>query len=283
MDYLDRIKKIKSEKKITNDALSEKTGIPLGTLSKILAGISDSPKFANIMAICEALECSVSYIVTGEAENNNNYYLNDDEMDFIELYRGLDPHSKELLRMVAQKESERVETGSSAVLSFPTSQREAFAPTASDLRGSAAVARPKNIGSSKYASYTGQNSVPLKRRILLYDLPVSAGCGVFLDDDAATEITIPDTAKSSDADFALKISGDSMEPKYRNGDHLLVRATDSIEIGEIGVFVLDGEGFVKVYGGDRLISLNSAYSPILLKEFTQVRCVGVVTGKLKKK
>ena len=42
--YIDRIKKIKSEKKITNDRLSEMTEIPLGTLSKILAGISDSPK-----------------------------------------------------------------------------------------------------------------------------------------------------------------------------------------------------------------------------------------------
>lgn len=269
MDYLDRIKKIKSERRMTNDDLAAKTGIPLGTLSKILAGISDSPKFVNIMAICEALECSVNYIVTGEAENNNNYLLNDEEIDLIELYRGLDAHSKELLRMVAQKESEREGKSSAVVLSFPTGTQ---APARA-----AEEARPKKI------SYTGHGSVPLKRRILLYELPVSAGCGVFLDDDAATEITIPDTAKSSDADFALKISGDSMEPKYRNGDHLLVRATDSIEVGEIGVFVLDGEGFVKVYGGDRLISLNPAYSPILLKEFTQVRCVGVVTGKLKKK
>ena len=39
MDYIDRIKQLKSEKKITNDELSELTGIPLGTLSKILAGI----------------------------------------------------------------------------------------------------------------------------------------------------------------------------------------------------------------------------------------------------
>ena len=36
--YLERIKKLKSQKKITNDKLSELTGIPLGTLSKILAG-----------------------------------------------------------------------------------------------------------------------------------------------------------------------------------------------------------------------------------------------------
>ena len=45
MDYIDRIKKLKSEQKITNDRLSDMTGIPLGTLSKILAGISDSPNW----------------------------------------------------------------------------------------------------------------------------------------------------------------------------------------------------------------------------------------------
>ena len=55
LTYIDRIKKLKSEKKITNDRLSELTGIPLGTLSKILAGISDSPKLSNIVAICSAL------------------------------------------------------------------------------------------------------------------------------------------------------------------------------------------------------------------------------------
>ena len=88
-------------------------------------------------------------------------------------------------------------------------------------------------------------------------MPVSAGRGVFLDDDSATEITIPDNEISNDATFALKISGNSMEPKYRNGDYLLVKATDTVEVGEVGVFVLDGEGYVKVYGGDTLISLNS--------------------------
>ena len=55
--YLDRIKAIKSERKITTDKLAEMTGIPLGTLSKLLAGISDSPKLSNIVAISEALDC----------------------------------------------------------------------------------------------------------------------------------------------------------------------------------------------------------------------------------
>ena len=46
--YIDRIKSLKAQKKITNDRLAELTGIPLGTLSKILAGMSDSPKLSNI-------------------------------------------------------------------------------------------------------------------------------------------------------------------------------------------------------------------------------------------
>ena len=92
--YIDRIKQIKSEKKITNDQLSAMTDIPLGTLSKILAGISDSPKLANIVAICAALECSLDYILTGIPENTNNYTLDEREIALIENYRKLDKHSR---------------------------------------------------------------------------------------------------------------------------------------------------------------------------------------------
>lgn len=281
MDYLDRIKQIKSEKKITNDALSESTGIPLGTLSKILAGISDSPKFVNIIAICEALGCDISYIVTGEPENKNNYTLNEKEMAFIELYRSLDGHGKELVGLVAEKESERVAADKSAE-SYDGKSGDNGAKIYSASRFMPYIADALQ-NQQQRVRYTGTEAVPLKRRITLYEMPVSAGCGIFLDDDSATEITIPDNAKSRDADFAIRISGNSMEPKFRNGDYLLVRNTESVEVGEIGVFVLDGEGYVKVYNGDRLLSLNSAYSPILLKEFENVRCVGAVIGKLKKK
>ena len=108
MDYINRIKKLKSEKKITNDKLSELTGIPLGTLSKILAGISDSPKLSNMVLIAEALGCSLDYIVSGTPENTNNYTLSADEIAFIEDYRQLDTHGRELLSLIAQKELDRV-------------------------------------------------------------------------------------------------------------------------------------------------------------------------------
>ena len=70
MDYINRIKQVKNEKKITNEKLSELTGIPLSTLSKILAGISDSPKLSNMVLIAHALDCTLDYIVSGTPQNN---------------------------------------------------------------------------------------------------------------------------------------------------------------------------------------------------------------------
>lgn len=259
MDYIDRIKKIKSEKKITNDKLSELTGIPLGTLSKIMAGISDSPKLSNIVAIADVLGCSLDYIVKGTPDNKNNAMLSDGEFDLLEAYRGLDSHSQELVRLVTYKEAERATGGAETVPSAHKSEKRAKI-----------LPPPTSVGVGK-------------RTVLLYDLSVSAGTGVYLDDTESTEISIPDNERTRTADFALRINGNSMEPKYHSGDIVLVEDTDSVEVGELGIFVLDGNGYFKVFGGDRLISLNSDYGDILLHGYSEVVCCGRVVGKLKKR
>ena len=115
--------------------------------------------------------------------------------------------------------------------------------------------------------------------ILSSDYRVSAGRGVLLDEESPTEITVPDTPEARKADFALTICGDSMEPIYHDGDVVLVRKMPSVEVGEIGIFYVDGGGYIKKYGGDRLISLNSAYDDILLNENTEIRCFGKVIGR----
>ena len=266
MDYIDRIKKLKNEKKITNDRLSELTGIPLGTLSKILAGISDSPKLVNIIAIAQALDCSVDYLISGEPKNTNNYTLGVDEISMIESYRALDGFGQELVRMIIEKERERVNAYGSPELSVASASKKSG--TAKILPAIGTVAAGPRVG---------------KRSLLLYDLPVSAGPGVYLDDNTAESISVPDNEKTQIADFALRISGNSMEPKYHDGDILLVENCDSVEIGELGIFILDGNGYFKKYGGDTLISLNPEYGEIFLKEYAEAVCCGRVVGRLKKK
>ncbi len=267
--YLDRIKQLKNEKKMTNDQLSELSGIPLGTLSKILAGMSDSPKLSSIIAICSALDCSVEYIVSGTPENTNNYTLAGEEIRLIESYRQLDAYGRELVTLVLSKECERAMAGDAKQEEKPA------AKTASGARILSPI-RPRG-------RYAGQETRSGKRSILLYELPVSAGVGVYLDEASAESISIPDSEKTAEADYALRISGNSMEPKYHDGDILLVQNSDSVDVGELGIFLLDGCGFFKVYGGDRLLSLNPEYGPILLKDFSDVQCKGLVVGRLKRK
>ena len=270
--YLDRIKRMKNEQKLTNDQLAERSGIPLGTLSKILAGMSDSPKLSNMIALCGALGCSMEYIVNGTPDNNNNYTLTASEIQMIETYRSLDSWGKSLVETVIAKEGERAQA-----LGKAEDSTVEVAPAATHRAKILSAPKPVNLYAGEPVARTG------KRSISLYSLPVSAGVGEYLDEEKLEKIQIPDNEKTAEADYALRISGNSMEPKYQNGDILLVQSTELIENGELGIFLLDGTAFFKVYDGDRLLSLNPEYGPILLKEYHEIACKGRVIGKLKRK
>ncbi len=105
----------------------------------------------------------------------------------------------------------------------------------------------------------------------------SAGTGIYLGPDAFSEIEVLENELASQADFAVPISGDSMEPKFHDGDVVLVRA-EPAEIGDIAVVLLQGEGYIKQLGKRALISLNSAYDPIPCDD--SFRVCGKVIGVL---
>ncbi len=268
MDYIKRIKEIKTQKKMTNDELAERTGIPGGTLAKILAGISESPKLCNIVAICEALNCSLDYIMYGVEENTNNYTLDEDEIDMIERFRTLDERGRETVLSLIEQES-----------TYTVTPRT----VARTPHRTARVIEVQSLSDRLAAAYTTSDNGIGRRTLPLYDLPVSAGPGVALDEGLTDEITVRDNSRTREADYALRISGNSMEPRYHDGDILLVQECEMLEFGELGIFILDGSGFFKVYGGDRLYSLNPEYGDILLKDFEDVRITGRVIGKLRKR
>lgn len=113
---------------------------------------------------------------------------------------------------------------------------------------------------------------------------VSAGTGYELyEGDNWDEIEVPDTAEARNADFCLTISGDSMEPRYHNGDIVLVKHCSVIDENEIGIFRIENKGYIKRYGLDRLISLNSNYDDILFSDYEpdDIQCLGLVIGCVK--
>ncbi len=111
-------------------------------------------------------------------------------------------------------------------------------------------------------------------------LPVSAGAGEFLDEENIEIRYFPDTPEARQADIVIPVSGDSMEPKYYDGDELFVRLQPAVNIGEVGIFTKGGSGYVKEYADDRLISLNPDYDDIYPEEGFDVRCIGKVIGKV---
>lgn len=110
------------------------------------------------------------------------------------------------------------------------------------------------------------------------ELKVSAGTGNWIEDNRYGTIEVADTPASRKADLVIEINGDSMEPTFHSGDNVLVRLQPSVDIGEIGVFVKDSEGYIKELGKNRLISHNKKYDDIILDEYTNIHCVGKVVG-----
>lgn len=110
-----------------------------------------------------------------------------------------------------------------------------------------------------------------------YQRLASAGTGEYIFDDVPTD-TI-EAPYMEYADFIIGVNGDSMEPTYYDGDKVYVEKRQVVEVGEIGIFMVNNECFIKEAGSDGLISHNKKYRMIPGSE--HIICVGKVLGKVK--
>ena len=72
---LEYLKQRKNELNMTTEELSEKSGVPIGTLNKMLAGQTSDPKFETLKSICRALDISLSDLDEYDAQG---YYFDSD-------------------------------------------------------------------------------------------------------------------------------------------------------------------------------------------------------------
>lgn len=129
------------------------------------------------------------------------------------------------------------------------------------------------------------------------NLSVSAGTGAFLDEGSFEMVSFPVSSVPDGADFGVRVSGDSMEPVYHDGQIVWVKQCDRVNIGEVGIFIYDGEGYIKVYDEQEpdeeqreafsdsyghvymqpvLISYNQKYAPRVISAQAGFQVVGRV-------
>lgn len=129
------------------------------------------------------------------------------------------------------------------------------------------------------------------------NLSVSAGTGAFLDEGNFEMVSFPEKSVPKEADFGLRVSGNSMEPVYHDGQIVWVQECENLSVGEVGIFVYDGDGYLKVYSEqepeDRhkdaftdsygclhmqpvMLSYNQAYEPKVVMPDSMFQIVGRV-------
>ena len=110
-----------------------------------------------------------------------------------------------------------------------------------------------------------------------YDQPASAGTGQYLNDVQVEQIELP---VKIDADFVIPVYGDSMEPEYHSGDYVFVKLSVDLSSGDIGVFELYGDTYIKELviddSGAYLHSLNNKYDDIAIDADSDFRIIGEV-------
>ena len=120
--------------------------------------------------------------------------------------------------------------------------------------------------------------IPFEPRIMKIALmPTSAGTGNYLDDENFTETEVYEPVPEK-ADFGVYLDGDSMEPRFKNGQLIWIEKTETLESGDIGLFFYDGMTFFKKLlnkeTGTFLISLNPKYKPIPVTDLSDFKIFG---------
>lgn len=109
---------------------------------------------------------------------------------------------------------------------------------------------------------------------------ISAGTGLYLDDEQVETISFGADMVPSGTDFCLKVNGDSMEPMFNNGDYVFIKRETDFRNGTIGAVIVNGEAYLKkIYITDnsiRLVSLNKKYKDITVSEDDTLNYVGTV-------
>ena len=217
-------------------------GLKSVAFSEWKSGKSKSYK-KYLIEIADFFNVSLDYLVYGKEKSSPTFELNADEHELLQYFKKLSDKSKGI------------------VLGRAEQLAELEAP---------AVNEPEQVE---------EPTIQIKHSYYR----VSAGTGFELDEgDNWETIEIPDTPDARKADFAITIKGNSMEPIYFDGDIVLVKQQPAVELGEIGIFDIEDNGYIKKYGGDRLISLNAEYDDIILSDYDEERihCFGKVIGRV---
>lgn len=228
MEFNERLKILRTQSALTQKQLSELVGVSVMAIRNWESG-AKQPSMQAIIALTDALHTSADIILGIKPDSVLSHLpASNAEALLLSNYRLLDRHGKKMVDTVCSLEITRMD-------SEPPRERHVVSQEAA----------PHPV-----------------RYIPKYATPSAAGYSVPLDGDEFEMILVDDSVPCA-ADFAVRIQGDSMAPYIKNGDTVYVKKTCDLDVGDVGIFSVDGAMYCKLYYIDEnrnltLVSANPA-------------------------
>lgn len=240
MGFPEKLKEAREMKNLKQSDLAKLLGVKNTTISNYEKGVS-YPHVDTLYKIFDVLDTEPNFLL--EEAVHSEEFCTQREKDVLKNYRLLDEHGKEAVEATLSVESKRMD----------------------ELRK-----QDKQENDNKILKLT-------PHKIPKYEFRASAGTGQFLDSSPYEMVELGED-EPQDASFLVTITGDSMEPTYYNGDTLYIKQQPEVGIGEVGLFAIDGQVFVKEMAANGLKSRNPKYKMIKFRDGNYVHCYGKVIG-----
>jgi transcriptional regulator with XRE-family HTH domain len=230
----DTLKELRQKNNVTAKTVAEAVGILPDTYRSYETGRRE-PNLNTLVLIADYFNVTTDYLL-GRAPQT-------DPMKLLVAQSDLSPEAQEEIYMSLPPEAQAI------VLAVMRMLRENREKQAQQSRPTFWIKKHQNKAAAGFG----------------YDLSNS---------DEWEEIEVVQAENAKRADFAVEIEGDSMLPDFRSGDLALIKLDPDVPVGEVGLFVLDGMGYIKERGKTCLISRNPDYPDIE----GEARCIGLVIG-----
>ncbi len=246
-----RLKELREEKGINMRQTAKSLGIPYTTYISYEKGDRE-PNSEMLINLAEFFNCSIDYLIGRDTVRINEDVLdkvNELDLDALSYYGNI---------YDAQKEGDLIKKY--RIL---------------DEYGRETVSCVADAEARRCEAAQKQSAFTFRR---LSENKVSAGGGFDLNDpDQWKEIEVIDTPEARMADFAVEIEGKSMEPDYNDGDIVYIALASEVPLGQVGLFIQNGKGYIKEAGEGCIISRNPEYDDIFPSD-GDIECKGRVIG-----
>lgn len=269
-DIYKRIRARREELGLSQEELASRMGYKSkSSINKIEMGINDIPQ-SKVLAFARALDTTTAYLMGCDDEEDSadagstspTQGLSDRAFRVGCMYDIATPRDKKFVDLTLEPYENQVQTPAQAI------------PIKKASTSAQVIAFPKikhrSDGFCEITVYEDQ-------------LP-AAGPSSYFDAPRSHIEQYPQGIVPQGATFAVPIAGNSMEPKFKNGATVFVQSAPRVENGEVGLFSLNGEPYIKQLVVDearhevRLHSLNPAYPDIEVYEGDFLYTFGRVLG-----